>query len=71
MKLFRILENGYFGGMSEVPDEIGFPPGNTTVETPDIPEGMFAKWTGYNWELTDVAPSVEQPQEELMIDQTL
>lgn len=59
MNIYRILENGYFGGVTDVPDGTkGIPPGNTRTPVPEIPDGHYAVWHGRGWSLTTVAPPV-------------
>lgn len=52
---YRILENGYFGGI-EYYDGDGIPYGTTRTPVIDIPDGYYAVWTGTAWQLTDVTP---------------
>lgn len=59
MKIYQILENGYFGGELEVPDGTqGIPLYTTRTATPEIPEGKFAFWNGQGWDLVDAPPPV-------------
>lgn len=57
MKIYRILENGYYGGEQEVSDDtIGIPLFTTRTEPPEIPEGKFGFWNGQGWNLIDHPP---------------
>lgn len=58
MKLYKILPNGYFGGIVEVPDTtVGFEPGLTTTGFDfEILQGQWAYWIGSGWVLTSTDP---------------
>jgi len=72
MKIYKILENGYYGGYIDVDDNtIGIPYGTTRTEIIDIPENNFAKWTGSGWVVTSNPPPVEIITEELMIEEEI
>lgn len=60
MIVYRILENGYFGGTEEYPDDGGIPYGTTRTEVPFIPEGSYAFWAGTGWNIIDTAPVIHQ-----------
>lgn len=63
MKIYRILENGYFGGEEAVADdEFGIPLGTTRTAPPQIPPGQHAYWSGSGW-VAVVAPPVNIPQQ--------
>lgn len=57
MLIYKIDSNGYFSGTEEVPDDtVGIQLGTTRTAIPEIPDGMYAKWVGTGWELTDQPP---------------
>lgn len=57
MKIYKILKNGYFGGIEIIPDNRkGIPLYYTRTAPPEISEGMYAVWVGNKWRLTDTAP---------------
>ena len=68
MKIYRILENMYYGGSIDYPDEEhGIPYGYTRTQIPDLVlENIFIKWDGHGWILTDEPPpaivEVEEPK---------
>lgn len=56
MKIYEILQNLYLGKILDHPDEDpGIPIGFTRTPV-DVPEGMWAIWTGTGWNLTDQPP---------------
>jgi len=57
MIIAKILSNGYFGGLLDLPDSDGIPYGTTRTLPPEIPEGYYAIWSGTAWNLTTVMPS--------------
>jgi hypothetical protein len=70
MLLYRILENGYYGGCYQVPDDPddvnGIPLGTTKKAVPDdIPEGLYPFWGGSGWNLTNIPPTPPPPPEEI------
>lgn len=66
MKIYRILENGYFGGEEEVPDDtLGIPLYTTRTAPPDIPSGQFAFWQGTGWLIVSAGPQIEEPPAEI------
>lgn len=60
MIVYRILENGYFGGTEEYSDGGGIPYGTTKTEVPFISEGSYAFWAGNKWNIIDIAPVAYQ-----------
>ncbi len=57
MIVYRILPNGYFGGIETIEDDSGgIPFGTTWTPVPNIPEGSFAEWNGTGWTITDIPP---------------
>jgi len=69
MRIYKILENGYYGGYLDVPDDTqGIPFGTTRTEIIDIPENNFAKWTGSGWSVTSNPPPPEIVEVEIIND---
>lgn len=68
MIIYTILKNGYFGGTQELPDgTAGIPLWTTRTAVPEIPEGMYARWMGTYWAITQDPPPPEPvPEPELM-----
>lgn len=60
MIIYKILDNGYYGGEIVYPDSDGIPLGTTRTPPPDIIDGYYCKWTGRGWELTTIPPSSTQ-----------
>ncbi|NBP01408.1 MAG: hypothetical protein EBU90_14950 [Proteobacteria bacterium] len=56
MRINKILPNGYFESSFEVSEDNGLPLGHIRADAPIIPEGMYAKWGGGGWIITDVPP---------------
>lgn len=57
MKIYRILENGYYGGEEEVPDNAqGIPLFTTRTVPPEIPNEKFGFWSGTKWIVVDHPP---------------
>lgn len=56
MIVAKILSNGYFGGLLDIPDSDGIPYGTTRTLPPEIPEGQYAVWAGTSWNLTTATP---------------
>lgn len=62
MKIYQILENLYYGGEIEVPDGTqGIPLYTTRTAPPEIPNGMFGRWNGSGWDVTDQPPPMDLP----------
>lgn len=61
MKMYKILDNFYFGGEFEHPDEEeGLPFGFTRTAPPEkTEEGLYTKWNGLGWEQTSEPPPPE------------
>lgn len=80
MIIYKILENGYFGGSVTVPDSTkGIPLWHTRTAPPTDTEGKFILWAGNQWVLTDSPPPVatvtetivqEAPITEIITDAT-
>jgi hypothetical protein len=63
MIIYRILENGYYGGALEVDDNTqGIPLGTTRTPVPEIPENQYAIWRGTAWALTTQPPPMILPE---------
>jgi hypothetical protein len=62
MIIYKILENGYYGGELDYPDSDGIPFGTTRTAPPEIPEGYYCRWSGRGWELTLDPPRPQQVQ---------
>lgn len=59
MIIYKILENGYFGGSITVSDSTkGIPLWHTRTSPPTQTEGTFTLWTGNQWVLTDSPPPI-------------
>lgn len=64
MKIYRILENGYYGGEQEIPDDVtGIPLYTTRTAPPEIPEGKMGFWNGSGWDVIDPPPVIEPAAE--------
>lgn len=66
MIIYKIQQNGYYGGTLEIPDDsIGIPLWTTTVSPPEIPDGFFAIWNGGGWNIVGESPKpIETPTEQ-------
>lgn len=59
MIIYKILENGYFGGSVTVPDSTkGIPLWHTRTIPPNPEEGKYILWSGNQWMITEVPPPV-------------
>jgi hypothetical protein len=73
MIIYKILDNGYYGGELDYPDSDGIPFGTTRTVPPEIPEDYYCKWAGNGWELTLDPPRplqvqyVEPPRPDIQI----
>lgn len=80
MIIYKILENGYFGGSVTVPDSTkGIPLWHTRTIPPSPEEGKYILWSGNQWMITEVPPPVatvtetivqEAPITEIITDAT-
>jgi hypothetical protein len=62
MVIYKIRQDGYYGGSMLVPDGTkGIPLWTTRTAPPDIPEGKCARWAGNCWMIVN-PPPVPEPE---------
>jgi len=68
MIIYKIQQDGYYGGSMLVPDGTkGIPLWTTRTAPPEIPEGKCAKWAGNGWAIVDI-PIIPEPELEPTLD---
>lgn len=58
----------YDGNLILSDNKKGIPLYTTRTAPPDIPEGMYAIWSGRGWNITDIPPPVKKTEEVIMVD---